>query len=176
MEKKKIENIFMEKVLGACKLTKDILDERGNKDHSEWPKTQQTRGGFNYYPPNNRWIGFGLKVWDVYDNGNNDWIAKDNNPNEWTVAYHGTSFSAVQPICRGDGKFFSSIEEGAIHQKCRYFINVNKKSQNEYHICGEGASFSSNFKHAAQYSRGVIIMCRVNPNKLRIPERFGENE
>ena len=23
------------------------------------------------------------------------WIAKDNNPNEWAIAYHGTSTSAV---------------------------------------------------------------------------------
>ena len=74
-----MENIFIKKVLVACKLTKDILDERGNKDPSGWPKSPQTRGGFNYYPPNYNWVGFGLKVWSQYDNGNNDWIAKDNN-------------------------------------------------------------------------------------------------
>ena len=79
IEKKNMENIFIKKVLVACKLTKDILDERGNKDPSGWPKSPQTRGGFNYYPPNYNWVGFGLKVWSQYDNGNNDWIAKDNN-------------------------------------------------------------------------------------------------
>ena len=34
-------------------------------------------------------ISRGLKVMDVYDNGNNDWLAMNNNSNEWAVAYHG---------------------------------------------------------------------------------------
>ena len=59
-------------------------------------------------------------------------------------------------------------------QKCKDYLNVNKKSQNEYKKCGEGAYFSPNFEYATAYSRGVIIMCRVNPNKLRIPS--GPNE
>jgi hypothetical protein len=63
-----------------------MLDSRGNKE-SEW-KENEKRGGYPYIPPKG-WKGYGLKVMDVYDNGNNDWIAKDGNPNEWAVAYHG---------------------------------------------------------------------------------------
>ena len=50
-----------------------------------------------------------MKVLDQYDYGNNDWIAMDNNPNEWAVAYHGTSESAVKPICEAGGKFFTAF-------------------------------------------------------------------
>jgi len=173
----KIKLIFEKYVLGACKLTLDMLDERGNKDPSQWSETSQIRGGFNYYPPNHGWVSFGLKVLDQYDNGNNDWIAKDNNPNEWVVAYHGTSLSAVKPICQKGGKFFSTVSEGATSQKCKYFININKKSQNSYRLCEEGAYCSPHFEYAKCYFKGVIIMCRVNPNKLRIPSgHYGETD
>ena len=166
----KIFNIL----LNECKLTPDMLDERGNKNPSEWPKNPQKRGGYTYYPPTYNWIGFGLKVWDEYDNGNNDWIAKDSNPNEWAIAYHGTSASAVRPICIKDRKFYSSMKEGAIRQKLRDLININPKSKNLYQICGEGAYSCPSFEYASNYSKffniGVIIMCRVNPSKIRIPQ------
>ena len=35
------------------------------------------------------WKGFRFKVLDKYDNGKNDWIKMDGNPNEWVTAYHG---------------------------------------------------------------------------------------
>jgi len=60
-----------------------------------------------YNPPTHNWIGYGLKVLGQYDNGNNDWIEMNGNPNEWAVAYHGTGASAVNPICKKGGKFFS---------------------------------------------------------------------
>ena len=38
---------------------------------SKWKK-----GGWRYYPPKNEWKGFGLKVLNKYDGGNNDIINK----------------------------------------------------------------------------------------------------
>ena len=108
-ENKKIRSLFEKKVLEECKLTPDMLDERGNKNPSEWPKPPQLRGGLPYYPPNDEWVGFGLKVWDHYDNGSNDWIEKNGKPNEWAIAYQGTSCEAVKPICQNDGKFFKNF-------------------------------------------------------------------
>ena len=102
-----IECIYENNLLEACKLSPDMLDERGNRDPSEWPKPPQKRGGMPYNPPENNWIGYGLKVLDEYDEGNNDWIAMDGNPKEWAVAFHGTGASAVDPICKKGGKFFS---------------------------------------------------------------------
>ena len=144
---KKIKSIYEKNILGACKLTQDMLDERGNKDPSEWLDTAQNRGGFTYYPPTHNWVGYGLKVLDEYDVRNNDWIAKDNNPNEWAVAFHGTSSSAVKPnlpvviMCRVNPKLIR-IPQGEYGKKewitdgtrktirpYRILINVNKNKQ-----------------------------------------------
>ena len=107
---KKIKIIFEKNILGACKLTKDMLDERGNRHPKDWPEPPQIRGGMTYNPPTHNWVGYGLKVWDKYDNGNNEWIGMNDkkNENEWAVAYHGTKEKAVKPICEANGKFFST--------------------------------------------------------------------
>ena len=160
---KEIKSIYEKNILGACKLSPDMLDERGNRDPSEWPSSTEKRGGKNYYPPDSNWVGYGLKVLDQYDNGNNDWIAMDGNANEWAVAYHGTTIKAVKPICEVNGKFFSTIKEGAIGQKCKDFLNANDKSKSLYKICGEGAYASPLLKYANNYAGhgGAIIMCKV---------------
>jgi len=173
---KKIKKIYEKNILEACKLTLDMLDERGNRYPNEWPNSTQKRGGKNYYPPTRNWIGYGLKVLDQYDYGNNDWIAMNGNPNEWAVAFHATSIQAVEPICKNGGKFFSSIKEGAGGQKCRYLPNMNRESQKEFQICDEGTYVSPHLEYTLKYFNGVIIMCRVNPKKIRIPQGFEDSE
>ena len=167
---KKIKSIYEKNILGVCKLTPDMLDEKGNRDPKDWPKSTETRGGMPYYPPTNNWVGYGLKVLGQYDNGNDNWIAMDGNKNEWAVAYHGTSTSAVKPICKKDGKFYSTVEEGAKQQKCSEMEDVNERSENYGKKCGEGAYASPHLEYASQYFKGAMIMCRVNPNKIRIPK------
>ena len=171
---KKIKKIYEKNILGACKLTKDMLDEKGNRHPKDWPETPQSRGKMTYNPPTHNWVGYGLKVWNQYDDGNNDWIGMDGYPNEWAVAYHGTSKKAVKPICEANGKFFSTIKEGATRQKYKDDINTHKNSQELYKICGEGAYASPLLNYASLYGR-VIIMCRVNPKKLRIPQGDSKN-
>ena len=68
-------------------LTRDMLDYRGNKTPDGYPIGQK-RGAYDYIPPTG-WKAFGLKVLDKYDQGNNNWLAMDGNPEEWAVAYHG---------------------------------------------------------------------------------------
>jgi len=176
----KIKNIYEKNILEACKLTPDMLDERGNKDPSEWKENSQMKGGLPYNPPTHNWVGYGLKVLDVYDDGNNDWIATNNNSNEWAVAYHGTSSSVVKPICETGGKFYSTSKEGAKGQKCMNCLNINPKSQNIYKICGEGTYVSPYIDYANYYANyyesPVIIMCRVNPNRIRIPQGIYEKK
>ena len=77
--------------MDGCKLTPSMLDSRGNRE-SGWEEGGK-RGGFDYIPPKG-WKGFGLKVLDNYDNGNNDWLGCDGNQNEWAVAYHGIGTKA----------------------------------------------------------------------------------
>ena len=169
-KKNKIKSIYEKNILGACLLTPDMLDKRGNRNPSEWPKTIETRGNMPYHAPTSNWVGYGLKVVDQYDDGNNDWIAMNGNPNEWAVAFHGTSVKAVKPICKANGKFFSTVEEGATGQKYKGYVNTNIKSKDLFPICGIGAYASPYLDEANKYSSGAVIMCRVNPNKVRIPE------
>jgi len=176
-----IDCIYEKNILEACKLTTDMLDERGNRNPEEWPAPPQKRGGWDYYPPNNKWVGYGLRVWDQYDKGNNDWIGMDGNPNEWAVAYHGTSSSAINPICKIGGKFYSTKKEGASRQKCENYENINEKSKDLYPKCGEGTYVSPHLDYANYFAyqnpSSVIIMCRVNPNKIRIPQgQYEKNE
>jgi len=169
-ELKKIKKIYEKNILEACKLSPDMLDVRGNRRPEEWPEPYTKHGGPIYCPPTHNWFGYGLKILDQYDNGNNDWIAWDNNPNEWAVAYHGTTTKAVKPICEANGKFFSIFKEDIICQKYKDCININRKSQCLYKICEEGTYCSPFLEYANMYNRGVIIMCRVNPKRIRIPQ------
>ena len=168
----KIISVFVKNILGACKLSLDMLDPRGNKLPEEWSKEESKRGGVNYNPPGNNWSGYGLKVLDEYDNGDNDWITKNGNPKEWAVAYHGTCERAVKPIVSKEGKFFSTSKEGAIGQKCKNYPNINYFSKEEYPKCGEGTYCSPYISYAEKYSRGVVIMCRVDPKKIRVPKGY----
>ena len=69
-------------------------------------KKRSKRGGIDYNPLDNNWIGFRLKVLGEYDD-NDYWIDCHNNPNEWAVAYHVTSVKAVKSICSKNAKFWS---------------------------------------------------------------------
>jgi hypothetical protein len=81
-----LKEVNTDVIIGACKLTKNQLDNRGNRVDG-WGINEQ-RGKVKYNPPLG-WIGIGLKVLDKYDNGNNDWIGMNNKEGEWCVAYHG---------------------------------------------------------------------------------------
>ena len=83
-----LNQIHKSLIMEGCKLSTNMLDPRGNKKNG-W-STGQKRGGFDYYPPLKGWKGFGVRVIDKYDNGNNDWIQNNGNSNEWAIAYHGT--------------------------------------------------------------------------------------
>ena len=170
-------SIFVKNILGACKLTLDMLDSRGNQLSGGWAKPGEKRGGVEYFPPDSTWVGYGLRVWDQYDNANNDWIGMNGNINEWAVAYHGTTENAVKPICSQNGKFFSSYAEGARGQKCKNCKNANIFSRDKFPVCGEGTYCSPHLNYAKGYSKGVIIMCRVNPKLMRVPQgNYMENE
>lgn len=47
----KILKIFVKNILGACKLTLNMLDKRGNQKPNGWAKPGEKRGGLEYFPP-----------------------------------------------------------------------------------------------------------------------------
>ena len=56
--------------------------------------------------------------------------------------------------------------------------NINPDSKNLYPICGEGTYCSPHLSYAKGYSGqgGVIIMCRVDPKLIRIPQGKYQND
>ena len=98
------------------------------------------------------------------------------NKKEQAKAYHGTSEDAVLPICKKEGKFYSTVKEGAKRQALKNNIDMNKRSMNYNKICGEGTYCSPHLDYAEKYSKGVIIMCRVNPYLIRKPKEYEDKE
>jgi hypothetical protein len=86
-ELSKLKEVHKSLVMEGCRLNSNMLDPRGNRKDG-WGINEK-RGGLDYIPPTKGWIGYGLKVWGKYDNGNNDWLSYDGNRNEWAIAYHG---------------------------------------------------------------------------------------
>ena len=70
-ELSKLKSIESGIILGGCKLKKSMLDYRGNNKDAGWAGKGEKRGGEEYIPPTG-WIGYGLKVFDVYEN--NIWL------------------------------------------------------------------------------------------------------
>ena len=85
---KKYVDVTEKALFEGCKLSEEFLDPKGNNFGNGYEKSNFIRGGEKYDPPY-EWHAYGLKVLNNYDNMNNDWLACNNNPNEWAVAYHG---------------------------------------------------------------------------------------
>jgi hypothetical protein len=103
-ELKKLKKIHKDAIMGACKLSKNQLDYRGNR--SEGWAINEKRGGKIYEAPFG-WIGIGLRVWDKYEN--NKWIGMCNGPEEWCVAYHGVGNNKDSDIVKNAVlKYFST--------------------------------------------------------------------
>ena len=179
-------------IFKACKLTKNMLDAKGNRS-SGWGIGEK-RGGFPYRPPEG-WIGYGLNVRGKYDNGNDDWLAYNGNKNEWAVAYHGVGCGggcknvaqAVHLIIKGDGiktdknkkdgeKIFLVPGSGQAHKKCD---NINKYNSDKK--VGEGAYCSPNPKVMDSYAKSyggykMALMLRVKPQRIRYCDCVCEGE
>ena len=167
-ELKNLKEIHSDVILGGCKLSKKLLDERGNRVEG-WGVNEK-RGGRPYNPPIG-WIGIGLRVLDKYEN--NDWVAFDGNKNEWCVAYHGVGrFSDSEGVKDITGKIIKGtfkVGQNQVHKNCE---NINKPGTK----VGEGVYCTPNVDTACAYS-GVskingkqyqtVLMVRVKPGAIR---------
>ena len=112
-----LKEIHKDLVIKGCKLTKNQLDPRGNRNDG-WG-VGENRGGKPYDPPIG-WNGIGLKVLDKY--GDNIWIGMKNIPGEWCVAYHGVgsgqSSDKVKNITRLIYKSEFRAGGGQAHKDC----------------------------------------------------------
>ena len=165
-----LKKIEKEIILNQFMLTLNTLDFRGNNYKGGW-STGEKRGGEKYIPPID-WIGYGLKVFDKYDN--NTWIGNDNSKGEWCVAYHA--------IC-GDMKRNKQIIRFIIYSGFR--MGPNQASEHEKDLrhlgneCGKGIYCCSDAEYAEKYASKMeingenykfLLMLRVKPEKIRQPE------
>ena len=166
-------NIDFRKIFKELFISEHFVDIKGTKNRG-WNQNIRKRGGEDYIPPSNEWIGIGLYVKDKYDNGNNTWLGNENKSGEFAVAYIGVN----------EKKNLSHINKNLNKS---LFCNVkdikNKGILNSIFgkNCGKGELIFQNPKYAENYAslsniNGVqikaLIMCRVNPKKIRQPEIF----
>ena len=171
-----LKDIHKQLIMEGCKLTKEMLDSEGNRN-SGWAKGEK-RGGFDYIAPEG-WIGFGLKVTGKFDNGNDDWLAADGNPNEWAVAYHGVGSGinnnlediankiAKGGLKAGNGQFYEHNEDR--------FHPGNKVGRGVY--CSQDPNVLEYYANQARSNTKVNgnqymigFMLRVKPDKIRSPK------
>ena len=126
----------------------------------------------DYYPPIG-WIGIGLKVCDIYDNGDNNWLETGNNKGEWYIAYH-----PIKTLNSILGILNNGFRRGP-YQDCKDDNNLNPLTKNYKPKCGEGVYFIRDINETKDYTEiiefegdkfRVAFMCRLNPYKVRITE------
>jgi len=187
-ELKNLKEIHSTLIMDGCKLSPDMLDSRGNRE-SGWGENEK-RGGFDYYPPKG-WKGFGLKVLGKYDNGNDDWITYNGNPNEWAIAYHGigvggnckTVEQATENIYKGGFKAGGGqAKKNDKNINKRYKPDPNYPQDDHSKTVGIGVYCSPKPEVMASYASThsttkingknfqMGFMMRVKPDKIRISE------
>ena len=172
-ELSKLKEVHKGLIMEGCRLSSNMLETRKNRKDG-WGINEK-RGGLDYIPPTNGWVGYGLKVWGKYDNGNNDWLSYNGNKNEWAIAYHGVGSKlgcsveqAANNIIKGGFKAGS----GQAFQYDDDFMHPGQK-------VGVGVYCSPDPKVMEEYAKYSIIngvngknymlgfMMRVKPDKIR---------
>ena len=169
----KLKEIQKKVIMGGVKLSLNMLDYRGNQTPNGYGVGQK-RGTYDYLPPMG-WKGFGLRVMDKYDNGNNDWIKMDNNPNEWAIAYHGIG---KKGNTNNTEQITNLIINGGFKvgpgQGCENYDDVNHPGQK----VGKGVYCTPDIKVAENYAGSsstlingkrykMAFMLRVKPDRIR---------
>ena len=177
-----LKEIQKKVILEGVKLSKDMLDYRGNQTPKGYG-IGQIRGTYPYKPPLG-WKGFGLKVLDKYDKGNNDWLKMDNNPNEWAIAYHGIGRESSDVENITNKIFVGEFIKGK-GQSLQDYNNDNPGYKNDdpqvdSKLIGKGVYFSPDIEYIEKNNLAgkskteisgkkykMAFMVRVKPDKIR---------
>jgi hypothetical protein len=185
-----LKEIEKDLLFAGCKINKNMLDSRGNNCDGGWGKNEK-RGGEPYIPPEG-WIGYGLKVLDMYDHekeGPNDWLSYDNRPGEWCVAYHGVGNDCSSEMV---AKAVHLIAKDTLREKSKQNQNSNSINDDEEYDYSEDADvrhpgnlvgkgvYCSPIPEVMEEFAGTVeidnakykmgFMLRVNPDKIRAPQ------
>ena len=169
----KIKKVEKGILLSGCILNVYMLDSRGNNTDGGWG-FDEYRGGFPYYPPKG-WVGYGLRVMDRFDYGDNSWLDYQNNAGEWAVAYHGIGYGlrGIQLMYKindfGLDNIKTTIKQE--YKDCNDILHEGKVGEGIYvtprpevfeDFCGIYDYDGKQYK--------IAFMTRVKPEKIRIPE------
>ena len=164
----------------GVKLAPNMLDYRGNQTPDGYGRGQK-RGTYDYIPPLG-WKGFGLKVLGKYDNGNDDWIKMDNNPNEWAIAYHGIgrgrndvedithkiATAEYQKLIKGANQSLKDLDDDN-HPGKKIGEGVYCSNNMDYiekcKLCGNSNTQINGKKYK------MAFMLRVKPDRIRVNKK-----
>ena len=179
---KEIKSIKEKPLIEGCQLNANIFDPAHNNQDGGWG-INETRGGLKYIPPIG-WYGYGLKVAKKYDNGNDTWLNYIDGPNVFAVAYFG--LSNIYGNKKNLNNFMNEINsqetlKAGYEQIYKNDENIYEVSKSEFKKCGTGVYLYQDPK-IAENTAGIIdiggvrykvlLMCRVNPKKIRQPKGF----
>ena len=169
-------------IIDAIQISPELLDPKGDK-YENWCRNK-IRGGERYIPPSNDWYGIGLNVTDKYEN--NDWLDNKNKKGEFAIAYLGinTFLKNKQRILENTKTYLNKISKMVANKLYEFESNMKVKGfccEKCGPKCGEGVCLFQDPEYA-ENSAGVIeisgfkikiiLMCRVNPLKIRQPKKF----
>ena len=170
----KIEEVEERPILEALQISSNILAPEGNR-FAGWGLNEK-RGGEKYIPPLNYWRGLGLKVSKKYDNGDDSWLGYKNKKGEFAIAYMGLS-----NFLGDNDKAISGLNMLLSKKLFRKEVDFRNTSKKGIKICGDGICLFQNPEYAENsagiiyicgYQIKVLLMCRINPKKIRQPENF----
>ena len=140
-----LKRIEEKPLIEKLQLNSDIFDILGDRPEGFWcvESGGETRGGKDYIPPLDNWNGLGLSVADKYDQGDNDWLGYEHEEGEFAIGYMGINKLLEE-------EFDYNIDSVCIFQD----PDSAEKNAAVIDIVG--------------YKIKLILMCRVNPDKIRI--------
>ena len=181
-ENNNIVKLNKKQIIDAIQISPDLLDPNGDK-FENWCKNK-IRGGERYIPPTKDWYGIGLNVKDKYEN--NDWLDNKNKKGEYAIAYLGinTFLKDKEQILRNTKKYADEISNMISNKLYEFEPNMKVKGfccEKCGPKCGEGVCLFQNIEYAENsagileisgFTIKIILMCRVNPLKIRQPKKF----
>ena len=171
----KLKQIEKGIIIDGCIINPSMLDYRGNNKDGGWAGVGEKRGGEEYIPPKG-WIGYGLKVYDVYDSGDNTWIGMNNSKGEWCVAYHGVARN--QSNKKEVAKITGLITKSGFKPSSSGAATNDDDIRHPGKKCGLGVYCTPDINYIENYNLAGVtefngenykctLMLRVNPEKIR---------
>jgi hypothetical protein len=166
-------------------LPPSLFDKKGDLRYCNEEPVKLTRGKWDYYTPFRGWIRYGLNI-EKFGNSGAQWLACNGAAGEWAVGFHGIRRDVLEVLKRiafeGFKVFGGKHSEWGVNSKD---IGPNASLFKEK-TCGKGIFLTPKMKHLTdniehcrlikpiQYNKHyyieVVLQCRIQPKKIRIPE------